>query len=54
MNRHRAVRSWIGLRGLEWFLLLFGLAALDTYIWVNTSSIVSQAYADWRRPSLLR
>jgi hypothetical protein len=32
MNRHRAVRGWIGLRELEWFLSLFGLAALDTYI----------------------
>jgi sortase A len=53
-NRNRAVRSWIGLRGLEWLLLLSGLAALDTYIWISTSSILYQAYADWAFDQQLR
>jgi sortase A len=32
---------------LEWLLLLFGLVAVDTYLWVNTSSVMYQAYQDW-------
>jgi len=47
----RAAREppvWIRiLGGVEWFLLLFGLAATDLYIWLNTSSIVYEAYEDW-------
>jgi sortase A len=46
--------GWIGLRGLEWFLLLFGLAALDVYIWSNTSAVLDQAYEDWAFDQQLR
>jgi sortase A len=42
MNRRRR-----GLRALEWVLLLFGLAAVDTYLWINTSTVLYQAYEDW-------
>ena len=44
----------IGHRGLEWFFLLFGLAALDAYIWINASSILYQTYADWAFDQQLR
>lgn len=47
-------RAGAGVRGLEWFFLLFGLAALDANIWVNTSSIVYQSYADWAFDQKLR
>jgi sortase A len=46
------VRRW--LVGFEWFFLLIGLAALDTYVWVNTSSMLSQAYQDWAFDQSLR
>ena len=40
--------GWIRiLTGVEWFFLLFGLAALDVYIWINTSSVVYESYEDW-------
>jgi sortase A len=40
--------GWIRiLTGVEWVFLLFGLAALDVYIWINTSSIVYESYEDW-------
>jgi len=42
------------LRTFEWLLLIIGLAALDTYIWVNTSTLVSQAYEDWAFDEQLR
>jgi sortase A len=45
-------RRW--LAGLEWFFLLLGLMALDTYVWVNTSSMLSQAYQDWSFDQTLR
>jgi sortase A len=45
-------RSW--LAGFEWLFLLLGLAALDTYIWVNTSTILFQAYQDWAFDETLR
>ena len=39
---------WIRiLKAAEWCFLLFGLAALDVYIWTNTSTIVYEAYEDW-------
>lgn len=31
----------------EWFFLLIGLAALDIFVWVNTSTVIHQAYDDW-------
>jgi|SRR5579872_1013606 len=40
--------GWIRiLTGVEWIFLLFGLAALDLYIWINTSSVVYESYEDW-------
>jgi sortase A len=43
-----------GLRALEWVFLLAGLLALDCYIWVNTSSVLYQAYEDWAFDQTLR
>src|SRR5579872_2826220 len=41
-------RRWIRmLKGVEWVFLLFGLAAVDLYIWINTSSVVYESYEDW-------
>lgn len=41
-------RPWIRiLTGVEWVFLLFGLAALDVYIWINASSAVYESYEDW-------
>lgn len=53
-RRHQTERGGIGLRGLEWFFLLFGLAALDTYIWINTTTILYQAYENWVFEQALR
>ena len=39
---------------LEWFLLIFGLIALDTYVWINTTAVVFQAYANWSFDQRLR
>lgn len=50
--RRAPARRW--LAGAEWFFLLAGLAALDTYVWVNTSSMLSQAYQDWAFDQTLR
>ena len=36
-----------GLRLYEWLFLLFGLVAVDVYVWVNTSTLLYQAYEDW-------
>lgn len=35
------------LTAAEWCFLLFGLAALDVYIWIQTSTVVYEAYEDW-------
>jgi sortase A len=43
-----------GLRTLEWIFLFLGLIAVDCYVWVNTSSVMSQAYADWSFDQTLR
>jgi sortase A len=45
-------RSW--LAGFEWLFLLAGLAAVDIYVWINTSSVVYQAYQDWSFDETLR
>jgi len=42
------------LRRLEWFFLFFGLVALDCFVWVNTSSLLYQSYADWSFDQRLR
>jgi sortase A len=51
---HGPVSSRRWLAGLEWFFLLAGLAAVDTYVWVNASSLLSQAYQDWSFDQTLR
>jgi len=43
-----------GLRALEWVFLLIGLLALDYFVWVNTSSVLYQAYEDWAFDQTLR
>lgn len=43
-----------GLRNLDWLLLLFGLAAVDTFLWVNTSGVMYQAYEDWAFDETMR
>ena len=50
--RPRSARR--GLRALEWIFLLLGLAALDLFVWVNTSSVLYQAYQDWAFDQSLR
>jgi sortase A len=42
------------LRALEWTLLLAGLLAVDCYVWINTSSVLYQAYEDWAFDQTLR
>lgn len=44
----------LGLRALEWTLLLVGLLAVDCFVWVNTSSVLYQAYEDWAFDQTLR
>jgi sortase A len=43
-----------GLRALEWAFLLVGLVALDCFVWMNTSSVLYQAYEDWAFDQTLR
>lgn len=43
-----------GLRALEWIFLLIGLAALDCFVWMNTSRVLYQAYQDWAFDQTLR
>lgn len=50
----RREREHRGLRALEWVFLLVGLLALDCYVWVNTSTVLSQAYEDWAFDQTLR
>jgi sortase A len=52
MMRHRSERR--GLRALEWLFLLVGLLAVDCYVWMNTSSVLYQAYEDWAFDQTLR
>ncbi len=42
------------LRAFEWFFLLFGLAALDIFVWVNTNQVLYQAYQDWAFDETMR
>lgn len=53
-NRRRRSRGRAALRALEWFFLLFGLVALDIYVWTNTSTLLYQAYDDWAFDQRLR
>src|SRR5579862_5843979 len=43
-----------GWRALEWTFLLLGLLALDCFVWINTSSVLYQAYEDWAFDQTLR
>jgi len=46
---------WIlTLRGVEWVFLMFGLVALDIFIWMNASAIVYESYGDWAFDQQLR
>jgi len=47
-------RGRAGLRALEWFFLIAGLAAIDVFVWVNTTSVMYQAYQDWAFDQSLR
>src|ERR1700691_5772421 len=51
-RRGRSGRS--GLHALEWVFLLVGLLAVDCFVWVNTSSVLYQAYQDWAFDQTLR
>jgi len=42
------------VRALEWFFLIAGLIAIDCFVWVNTSSVLYQAYQDWAFDQTLR
>src|SRR5271157_3158287 len=53
-GQYRAPASDRWLAGLEWLFLVVGLVALDIYVWVNTSSLLSQAYQDWAFDQRLR
>jgi sortase A len=43
-----------GLLIAEWTFLLLGLLALDCFMWINTSSVLYQAYQDWTFDQTLR
>jgi sortase A len=43
-----------GLLFAEWTFLLLGLAALDCFVWINTGSVLYQAYQDWAFDQTLR
>ncbi len=43
-----------GLLVAEWTFLLLGLVALDCFVWINTSSVLYQAYEDWAFDQSLR
>lgn len=50
----RTLRRRVGLRAAEWIFLLFGLTAIDVYIWINTSAALYQAYDNWKFDRLPR
>jgi sortase A len=60
MNRRRSSRTAKRaakrryLLVLEYLFLIFGLVAVDCYVWVNTSSTLYQAYQDWAFDQTLR
>jgi len=43
-----------GLLFAEWAFLLLGLLALDCFMWINTGSVLYQAYQDWAFDQTLR
>jgi len=56
IRRRRCQISWGGmsLHVLELMFLLFGLIAVDVYVWINASSMLNQAYDDWAFDQRLR
>jgi sortase A len=50
----RATSGRVGWRALEWMFLLVGLLAVDCFVWMNTSSVLYQAYEDWAFDQTLR
>src|SRR5579863_3657298 len=50
----RAAPGRVGWRALEWIFLLVGLVAVDCFVWMNTSSVLYQAYEDWAFDQTLR
>ncbi|MGP0072174.1 MAG: class D sortase [Bryobacteraceae bacterium] len=50
----RATSARVGWRALEWIFLLVGLVAVDCFVWMNTSSVLYQAYEDWAFDQTLR
>jgi sortase A len=42
------------LRVLEWTFLLFGLAAIDFYIWIQAKAVIYEAYDTWSFDASLR
>jgi sortase A len=42
------------LRILEWTFLLFGLAAVDFYIWIQTRAVIYEAYDTWSFDASMR
>ncbi len=42
------------LRILEWAFLLFGLAAIDVYIWIQAKAVIYEAYDTWSFDASLR
>src|SRR5581483_8240921 len=54
LDKNARRRGRAGLRALEWFFLIAGLAAIDCFVWINTSSVLYQAYQDWAFDQTLR
>jgi sortase A len=50
----RSRSSQRGLGVAEWCFLLIGLAAIDMFVWVNTSTVLYQAYEDWSFDQTMR
>src|ERR1035438_6977677 len=50
----RSRSSQRGLGVAEWCFLLVGLAAIDMFVWVNTSTVLYQAYEDWSFDQTMR
>lgn len=48
----RPRRGWVS--AAEWLFLLAGLVAVDVFVWVNTSTLLDQAYQDWSFDEALR
>lgn len=54
LRAHRGRSPRRSLAVMEWTFLLIGLLAVDIFVWVNTSSVLYQAYEDWAFDQTLR